>query len=733
MPERRALIVGVDEYSSGVNNLNNCRNDALSLDGILSMEEYNFSTNVLLNEKATRRSIKKGLTDVFSDTSDFSVFYFAGHGAVNEMGAYLLPHDTDNVDVGIRLDMFKSLVDRMADESKSVIILDCCHSGAALIRRDDSQPKRALQNNDVRSKIGQLGSGSALLAACKPEQGAYEDESIDHGLFTYHLLQALYGRAADEDGQVNLNLVYSHVSRFFEDETGQTPVFKGNISGSIVLGQNLQPQLQGDVHEDTKKDIENQAADLMNDHNKLYSADLDEWKLEKYKEACDKLKPIIQWLERKEKEYPSLSSSDDFTSAKSTAKSHLARLANLQVGTFTPHGQVESKIGSGTFGSVWKISQDSKNFAYKVFHPNDLDKETKKTRFKRGFKAMEQLDHPHIVDVYKFTRCPIGFTMEFINGPNLRDYAAMEEDPSDILSQLITVADTLRHSHSRNVLHRDVKPENIVMSWQGKSEPYKPHLTDFDLAWFDTATKFTTEAIGTMVYAPPEQLNKPQSGSARSPEVDVYSFGQLLFFFITKSDPVPNTDNVRRLRKSVSDWIFEEPAQKLVNLYQDCTQDIPEKRISNFQNISDRLFYIKSLVDPSEHEGEMSFYEFSRQLAFSIVGLSKERIKSDTTFLSTSGRTMIEIINELPERLVLRLEPQVNIAVEGTSNYEEARKEINKSLDDSLSSFEDVYRESGRTGQYTSNIVVEYLDLDNDGIERCRSILTRAIDSIENT
>jgi serine/threonine protein kinase len=733
MSERKALIVGVNEYSSSVSNLNNCKNDALSLDGILSMEEYDFSTKVLLNEDATRRSIKKSLTNIFNSSSDFSIFYFAGHGAINEMGSYLLPYDTDDIDIGIRLDLFKRLVEKTSDNSKSVIILDCCHSGAALIRNGDERSKRSLQNDDVRSTIGQLGSGSALLAACKPNQGAYEDESIDHGLFTYYLLQALYGKAADEDGQVNLNLIYSYVSRLFEEETGQTPVFKGNISGSIVLGRNLQPQLQGNIPEDTKNDIEKKAADLINDHNKIYSADLDEWKLQKYKQACDKLKPIVQWIERKEKEYPSLSSSDDFSSAKSTAKSHLARLANLQVGIVTPHGQVERKIGSGTFGSVWKVNQDEIDVAYKVFHPNDLDKDTKKTRFKRGFKAMEQLDHPHIVDVYKFTRCPIGFTMEFINGPNLRDYASMEEDPSDILSQLITVADTLRHSHSRNVLHRDVKPENIVMSWQGESEPYKPHLTDFDLAWFDTATKFTTEAIGTMVYAPPEQLNKPQSNSARSSEVDVYSFGQLLFFFITKSDPVPNTDNTRRLRKSVSDWIFEEPARKLVNLYEDCTHDIPDKRISNFQEISDRLFDIKSLIDPSQHKGEMDFYQFSRQLAFSIVGLSKDRIKSETTFLSMSGRTMIEVINELPDRILLRLEPQVNIAVEGTSNYEEAKNEINKSLDNSLNSFDDVYRESGRTGQFTASVVIEYLDLDRSGIERCRSILKRAIDSVENT
>jgi len=734
MQDRKALIVGVDEYNDKVGNLSKCKNDAISVSEMLEMREYEFDTDVITNKGATRRRIRTGLKDIFNKETDFSLFYFAGHGAVDELGGYLLPTDTDDLDIGIRLDIFEKLINKKTKESsQSVIILDCCHSGSAKINRSSKTSKRVLKNKDVKSSVSGLGEGSALLAACKPNQEAYEDPSLDHGIFTYYLIQALYGKAANESGNIDVNLMYSYISNFVEKKTGQVPVFKGSISGSIVLGSGFQPQSGDRIPENTKESIERKATQLANDQTHLHSADIDSWKTEKYKKACKQLKPIIEWFTRKENKYPRLKTSEEYKSAKSTIKSHLQRLANLQVGTITPEGKVSRVIGSGTFGSVWRLEREDDAIAYKVFHPSELEKEDKKTRFERGFKAMDQLDHPHIVDVHKFTRCPIGFTMDFIDGPNLRDYAPTKDDPLDILSQLITVSDTLNHSHSRNVLHRDVKPENIVMSWEGTDDPHKPHLTDFDLAWFDTATKFTTEAIGTMTYAPPEQLNKPQSSAARNPKVDIYSFGQLLFFFITESDPVPKTNNVRRLRKAVSDWISEEPARKLVSLYEDCTHNKSSERLSDFQEISDILFDIKSSIEAPHKEDEMDFENFSREIIFSIVGLSKERIKSKTTFLSTSGRTKIEILNDLPERIVFRLKSQTTIAVKGSSNYEKARREINKNIDRSLNNFDDVDRKSERTGRYGVKILMNGVPLRMEGVEKCRSVLARVIDSIENT
>lgn len=84
--------------------------------------------------------------------------------------------------------------------------------------------------------------------------------------------------------------------------------------------------------------------------------------------------------------------------------------------------------------------------------------------------------------------CPLAFTMDFIEGANLRHWVGAADSPADMLSLMLTVADTLRHAHSRGVVHRDVKPENIIVAPDEASRGWVPFLTDFDLAWFSTAT-----------------------------------------------------------------------------------------------------------------------------------------------------------------------------------------------------------------------------------------------------
>ena len=70
----------------------------------------------------------------------------------------------------------------------------------------------------------------------------------------------------------------------------------------------------------------------------------------------------------------------------------------------------------------------------------------------------EQLNHPHIVSVHRYTNCPVGFYMDYIDGPNLRDFGGALTEPPEILALLIQIAETLQHAHGRNVIHRDVKP-----------------------------------------------------------------------------------------------------------------------------------------------------------------------------------------------------------------------------------------------------------------------------------
>ena len=389
---------------------------------------------------------------------------------------------------------------------------------------------------------------------------------------------------------------------------------------------------------------------------------------------------------------------------------------------------------------MWHVTDHNNiDLAYKVYHPTDLDKPEKISRFNRGYRAMEQLDHPHIVKVHKYTECPIGFTMDFVKGGNSRDYVGQIQSPSEAVAQLLVIAETLKHAHGRGVIHRDVKPENIVLRWLEDEQCYKPYLTDFDLAWFSTATQFTREGLGSLIYASPEQLAKPNSAIAHAETTDIYAFGQLCFFYICRHDPVPTlSDCMRALENSLASWRIEEPAAKLEELYDLCTKQQPEDRIGDFREICDRLFEISQLLAEDDHQKNIGFDHFCKQLAFSVVGMSAGRRSGKTSFSSVSGQTLIEVRAQDDDALVtdvlLEIQAQDAPVMHGAAGHKAVRDAINRRIDAGLRRFGDrVARRAGTMGVFNTTIRIKDVSLNVDGVEFCYQVLMRVIDCIEGT
>lgn len=740
MSKRKALVIGIDDYADCP--LRNCVNDAQEIHLILDSSEYGFQVKSLLNEEATRRNILKGISELFEDNPEFAIIYFAGHGSSNDLSTYLVPIDPDEIDLGVDLDYLRRIVIKKSIPKRSILILlDCCHSGAGNVRSLNNLQSRSITNGDIEKVVHSLGSGSVLIAACQSHELAYEEPALNHGVFTFYLLEAMYGDAADHNGDITVPNLYDFVSQRFMTVTKQTPVFKGDIIGRIVLAKDLKPRDRTSIPAEEAKKIEITAENLMNEYIQSTSVDIASWDRDVYKLACSSLLPKLQWFERQSSKYPQLLASSSFKSALSTAQSKLADLGHLKEGLNTQIGAVEGKLGSGTFGTVWKI-KDEKNaqLAYKVYHPIDLENRDKLSRFTRGYRAMAQLDHPHVVKVHKYTDCPIGFVMDLINGPNLRNFAYMEPDPTEILVQLLTVGETLKHAHSRGVIHRDVKPENIIMSFEEGDEGirHRPYLTDFDLAWFSTATQFTKEGVGSLIYAAPEQLSKPQASVAHAVTTDVYSFGQLCFFFLCRRDPVPLlSDNTRALRETVKSWGLEEPAQKMLNFYELCSKQMPGDRIQDFREICDILYEVSQLITEYDHKKPIGFSSFAKQLIFSIVGLSPERKVSETEFYTKTGRYRIGVncsdtTNNLCN-LNVEIFAQSPPVVEGKTNYKEVRKMLNKKIDTVLKPYQkQITRHSGKEGVFNVTLSIRSTQLNTDGLELCRQILTRVIDCLES-
>src|SRR5256884_1248629 len=196
------------------------------------------------------------------------------------------------------------------------------------------------------------------------------------------------------------------------------------------------------------------------------------------------------------------------------------------------------EIGRGGQGVVYRAHQKSLNrtVALKVIGLGPWTTETHLKRFRREAEAAASLDHPGIVPIHEVGerdgQCY--FSMKFIEGGQLDE--VVKQTPMSIRQavELITkVARTVHYAHEHGILHRDIKPGNILLDQKGE-----PHLTDFGLARLveseSTVTR-TMEVLGTPSYMAPEQA--VGNNAAISSVTDVYGLGAVLYQLLTGQPP----------------------------------------------------------------------------------------------------------------------------------------------------------------------------------------------------
>lgn len=224
-------------------------------------------------------------------------------------------------------------------------------------------------------------------------------------------------------------------------------------------------------------------------------------------------------------------------STKDDATSHREEFTRAvkRLGRFEVHG----RVGGGGFGIVYRAfdPQLEREVALKVPRPGTLDSPDSVGRFLREAKAAAQLRHPHIVPIYD-AGCEDGdlhyIASAFVHGQTLS--AAVSAGPllPGLAAQIVRdLSEALDYAHEQGVVHRDVKPSNVLLD-----EHDRPHLMDFGLARVDVgAEKLTRDGtvMGTPAYMSPEQANG--KNDEVGPASDQYSLGALFYELLTGRAP----------------------------------------------------------------------------------------------------------------------------------------------------------------------------------------------------
>ena len=237
------------------------------------------------------------------------------------------------------------------------------------------------------------------------------------------------------------------------------------------------------------------------------------------------------------------------SSADSELRAHVERV-------LSDHYELDSEIGRGGMGIVYRAKDRrlKRTVAIKLLPPELAFRSDIKTRFLREAETAAQLSHPNIVPIYTVdeTEGLVFFVMAYVDGDNLakRIFERGVLPADDVRRILRDVADALAYAHERGVVHRDIKPDNIIIATQNG----RPMVTDFGIARAvtdgDSRLTATGMAIGTPAYMSPEQAAGERTIDGRS---DLYSLGIVAYQMLAGEPPFVAGSTPAMLVKVISE------------------------------------------------------------------------------------------------------------------------------------------------------------------------------------
>lgn len=248
---------------------------------------------------------------------------------------------------------------------------------------------------------------------------------------------------------------------------------------------------------------------------------------------------------------PSSGQTQDSSAAPAPGRRAPSPLSISEVARRFPHLEILEFLGQGGMGMVYKARQPKLDrwVALKILSPEVAQQPAFTERFGREARALAKLSHPGIVAIYDFGNVGEDYflVMEYVDGTTLRELIkARELRPAEALALVVQICEALQSAHDQGVVHRDIKPGNILVDRKGRVK-----IADFGLAKLldpeADAVALTAEhhVMGTPHYMAPEQMTHPLQVDHRA---DIYSLGVVFYEMLTGSLPVGR---------------FEPPSQKV--------------------------------------------------------------------------------------------------------------------------------------------------------------------------
>ncbi len=260
--------------------------------------------------------------------------------------------------------------------------------------------------------------------------------------------------------------------------------------------------------------------------------------------------------------------------------------------------EVQEIIGVGGMSVVYKAydNVDDRIVAVKILKDEFVSNEEFKRRFKNESKAIALLSHPNIVKVYdvNFGEKLQYIVMEYIDGITLKEYINKQGAITwnDALYFMTQILKAVQHAHDKGIVHRDIKPQNIILLSNGDIK-----VTDFGIARFSRSeTKTLTEqAIGSVHYIAPEQAK----GEFTDEKADIYSLGVVLYEMLAGTVPFEADSAV-----SVALMQLQADAKKLTDINEDipvgleqiCVHAMQKNPLDRYQTATEMLLDIEEII-----------------------------------------------------------------------------------------------------------------------------------------